>query len=148
MKTSKGFTIIELLVVIAIIAVLAAVVMVNVTGYINKGKNSAIKGNMANLLTSAALYFDTNPSNTGSQFVASTSYTNFASAVQTANGGTALTAFGSATAGNQNWCSCSVIYNVTSESGTYCVDSTGYKKVTATACATRCPSAAAPACVD
>ena len=36
--SKKGFTIIELLVVIAIIAVLAAIVLVNVTKYINKGK--------------------------------------------------------------------------------------------------------------
>ena len=46
MQKSKGFTIIELLVVIAIIAVLAAIVLVNVTQYINKGKDAAIKGNL------------------------------------------------------------------------------------------------------
>ena len=59
MKTSKGFTIIELLVVIAIIAVLAAVVLVNVTQYISKGKDAAAKGNMATLLTNGAVYYDT-----------------------------------------------------------------------------------------
>ena len=34
MKNKKGFTIIELIIVIAIIAVLAAIVLVNVTQYI------------------------------------------------------------------------------------------------------------------
>lgn len=42
----KGFTIIELIVVIAIIAILASVVMVNVTQYINKSKDASIKANM------------------------------------------------------------------------------------------------------
>src|SRR5579864_3781880 len=55
---SKGFTIIELLVVVSIIAVLAAIVLVNVTGYINSGKNAAIKGNLATILTNGAVYYD------------------------------------------------------------------------------------------
>ena len=57
MNKSKGFTIIELLVVVAIIAVLAAIVLVNVTGYINQGKNAAIKGNLATVLTNAAVFY-------------------------------------------------------------------------------------------
>src|SRR3989338_2905994 len=57
-KKSKGFTIIELLVVVAIIAVLAAIVLVNVTAYINQGKNAAIKGNLATVLTNGAVYYD------------------------------------------------------------------------------------------
>ena len=43
MNKSKGFTIIELIVVIAIIAILAAIVMDNVTQYINKSKDASIK---------------------------------------------------------------------------------------------------------
>jgi hypothetical protein len=43
---------------------------------------------------------------------------------------------------NTAWCAC-VALNV---ANTYCVDSDGYKKATATACATRCP--AAGACAD
>ncbi len=58
MNKSKGFTIIELLVVIAIIAVLAAIVLVNVTGYINKAKDAAIKGNLAGVMTNAAVAID------------------------------------------------------------------------------------------
>lgn len=58
MKTSKGFTIIELLVVIAIIAVLAAVVMVNVTSYVGKAKDSNVKANLAQIPTMAAIVYD------------------------------------------------------------------------------------------
>ena len=46
MQKTKGFTIIELLVVIAIIAVLASIVLVNVSNYISKGKDAAAKGNL------------------------------------------------------------------------------------------------------
>ena len=60
MNKSRGFTIIELIVVIAIIAVLAAIVLVNVTQYLNKGKDAAITGNLAGILTDSAQYFDTN----------------------------------------------------------------------------------------
>ena len=62
---SKGFTIIELLVVIAIIAVLAAIVLVNVTAYINRGRNAAIKGNLSTVLINGAQYYDANGSYSG-----------------------------------------------------------------------------------
>lgn len=146
LSQSKGFTIIELIVVIAIIAVLASIVLVNVTQYINKSKNASIKGNMASLMTNATQYFDNNSTLYGSNFIGSQSYTLGASAAASANGGTALTAFGSTT--TQAWCACSVIYNTGSESGTFCVDSTGYKSVSGTACTTRCLSAAASACTS
>ena len=42
MNKQKGFTIIELIVVIAIIAILASIVLVNVTQYINKAKDAVI----------------------------------------------------------------------------------------------------------
>jgi prepilin-type N-terminal cleavage/methylation domain-containing protein len=53
-----GFTIIELIVVIAIIAVLASIVLVNVTSYINKGKDAAAEGNLASLITNGAVWYD------------------------------------------------------------------------------------------
>lgn len=49
MNKSKGFTIIELIVVIAIIAVLASIVLVNVTQYIDKAKDAAIKSDIASI---------------------------------------------------------------------------------------------------
>lgn len=42
MKKKKGFTLIELMAVIAIIAILAAVLVPTVTGYINRSKKTAI----------------------------------------------------------------------------------------------------------
>jgi prepilin-type N-terminal cleavage/methylation domain-containing protein len=59
-KNIKGFTIIELIVVIAIIAVLAGIVLVNVSGYNNKAKIAAIKANMRSLNTTATRYFERN----------------------------------------------------------------------------------------
>ena len=134
-KKEKGFTIIELLVVVAIIAVLAAIVLVNVTQYINKGKDAAIKGNLSTILTNAAVHYDDKGNFTN--FLTSTLYTNPEAAAIAA--GATVSENSTATA----WCSCATLKATTN---TYCVDATGYKKETATACATRCPVAAA--CVD
>lgn len=142
---SKGFTIIELLVVVAIIAVLAAIVLVNVTGYINQGKNAAIKGNMSTITTNGAVYFDGAGNYTN--FGTNAQYTVPAAAAATANGGTALTYGLKST--NDFWCACSVMKVTTAEpsGSTYCVDSTGYKKTTTTACATRCTNTTG-SCID
>ena len=58
MNKSKGFTVIELIVVIVIIAVLATIILFNITAYIAKSKNSAIRGNMATMLTNSSVYYD------------------------------------------------------------------------------------------
>jgi prepilin-type N-terminal cleavage/methylation domain-containing protein len=124
----KGFTIIELIVVIAIIAVLAAIVLVNVTQYIAKSRNSAIKGNMASLMTNGAAYFDQNVTATGNAFeldTASGCAGPIASAISDA-GGEDFDCIGSTT--TQAWCAESNTLAAGSEAaGTWCVDSTGYK---------------------
>jgi len=120
----KGFTIIELLVVIAIIAVLAAIVLVNVTQYINKGKDAAIKGNLATALTDSAVHFDSNGAYNSPDFCASSQWTNISTAITNA-GGTTVTCKSSAT----QWCACSQEKGTTTTS--YCVDSTGTVKETA-----------------
>ena len=67
MNKQKGFTIIELIVVIAIIAVLASIVLVNVTTYISKAKDAKIKSDLASIaLVMGSCYGLNNP----------TSYTN------------------------------------------------------------------------
>ncbi|MCX6721425.1 MAG: prepilin-type N-terminal cleavage/methylation domain-containing protein [Candidatus Staskawiczbacteria bacterium] len=53
----KGFTILELMVVLSIIAVLFAVVFVDVVKYINKSKDTAIKTDMAQLAYAAGNYY-------------------------------------------------------------------------------------------
>jgi prepilin-type N-terminal cleavage/methylation domain-containing protein len=57
-SSAKGFTIIELIVVIAIITVLASIVMVSVTQYINKSKVASIKKSMASLNIASITYFN------------------------------------------------------------------------------------------
>jgi prepilin-type N-terminal cleavage/methylation domain-containing protein len=137
----KGFTIIELIVVIAIIAVLAAIVMVNVTSYINKGKDAAVQGDLAGIMTDAAVYFDTNGN-----------YTNVCSDTTVV---AALAAADAAYDGNATpnqvtdcngaaaaFAACGQLKN---SDAYFCVDSTGVKKTNATR--TTCVTAwAATAC--
>jgi prepilin-type N-terminal cleavage/methylation domain-containing protein len=59
-KNSRGFTLIELLVVIAIIGILASVVLASLNTARQKGKNAAIKANIANARTQAELYYSNN----------------------------------------------------------------------------------------
>lgn len=130
MNTSKGFTIIELLVVVAIIAVLTGIVLVNVTAYINKGKNAAIQGNMSTLLTNSATYFDGNPSDFGADFIGDGTGCLASGAIDTAitGAGGTLSCFGEAT--TQAWCgSSNTLPAGSAPASTFCVDSTGYKGV-------------------
>lgn len=141
---SKGFTIIELLVVIAIIAVLAAIVLVNVTSYINRGRNAAIKGNLSTVLINGATFYDANSNYTG--FCATANFTTPSAAI-TAAGGTAVC---DENAGNTAWCACSTMNVTTAEptGTTFCTDSTGYKKATVATCAARCITANNGVCTD
>lgn len=121
MKNQKGFTIIELIVVIAIIAVLAAIVLVNVTSYIAKSRDAAIKGNLATIMTNAAVYFDEQNPTTYVGFTADSTYTQPAAAIDDA--GNPVTANETSTA----FCAQTTLNDGT----TWCVDSTGYKGATA-----------------
>ena len=162
---SKGFTIIELLVVVAIIAVLAAIVLVNVTGYINQGKNAAIKGNMASMLTNGAVWYDGPGSGayaTGAtaalSFLASNGFTApSAAAVAALGSGSVTSAYDVATPAvatpASKWCACSGMKITANEptGSTFCVDSSGYKKVTQNVglCAARCNQATVGGqCID
>ena len=134
MKTSKGFTIIELLVVIAIIAVLAAVVMVNVTGYIAKGRDAAVKANLASAQTDAAVYFDNNATSHGSDFAGGTQVANIEAQITAAKGTPAHAGSGA----TQDWCVCSTL--VTNSATVTCVDGTGAKVDKTSTCAVECPT--------
>ncbi len=138
LRKSKGFTIIELLVVVAIIAVLAAIVLVNVTGNINKGKNAAIKGNLSTVLTNSAVYYNTNGNY--SNFCTNAYFTGPSASI-TNDGGTAIC---KVKADNTTWCACSTLRDISGATGqTWCVDSSGAKKQSATACATECDTTTA-----
>jgi prepilin-type N-terminal cleavage/methylation domain-containing protein len=138
MNKQKGFTIIELIVVIAIIAVLTAIVLVNVTSYINKAKDAKINSNLANMATGMASCYASTSTYVGC--FANTAYIPAAlgTDISTANGGTA--AFNTEAAGTF------VICAKLASDGTKgtCVDSTGVTKnnVTYSGCAgsiTACP---------
>jgi len=118
MNKNKGFTIIELIVVIAIIAVLATIVLINVTQYINKGKDAAIKGNMATILTNSAIWID-DSDNSGSYagFDESSGYTAPAAAIDNANEDPVPKVTTDA------FCVTALLHDET----TYCIDSTGSK---------------------
>lgn len=132
-QTSKGFSMIELLVVVTIIAILAAIIITNVTQYVNRGKNSGIKSNLGTALTNSAVYFDQNGNYT--DFCTTVGYTNPEAEVNKSSGGL-TTAICTDTA----FCACSPL-RVTAEEdpgSTFCVDSSGFKGVSLTDCATRC----------
>lgn len=121
MNKSKGFTIIELIVVIAIIAVLAAIVMVNVTQYINKGKDASTIGNLNTMVTNAAVYFDSNASNFGDDYIGSPNASASISAISKSdNNATDVTGRGDDD--SQNWCVEATTYN----NGIQCSDNTGF----------------------
>lgn len=128
MQRQKGFTIIELIVVIAIIAVLASIVMVNVTSYINKGKDASIQGNLASIMTNAATAIDggtamdaicDNTTITAALAAADAAYDGNSTAGQVTDCNDSTTA----------WAACGQL-KVTD--AYFCVDSTGTKKSVAT----------------
>ena len=57
MNKNKGFTLIELLVVIAIIGILSSVVLASLSSARNKGKDAAVKSQLASMKAQAELYF-------------------------------------------------------------------------------------------
>ncbi len=134
MQKQKGFTIIELIVVIAIIAVLAAIVLVNVTQYIAKGKDASITGNLASVMTNAAVFYDTH-SSTYTGLCTSATVKAALDAVDATRGDTGKSACNvdiseTATVGT-TWAACAQLVN--DKVNALCVDSTGTKKTIAAA---------------
>jgi len=128
MNKLKGFTIIELIVVIAIIAVLATIVLVNVTGYINKGKDAAIEGNIASVMTNAAVYFDNNGNYTA--FCADAGATvPLAAADKAYDGNSTANEVTDCNGASAAWAACS---QLKTSDAYFCADYTGAKKTIAT----------------
>ncbi len=65
MKKNKGFTLIELLVVIAIIGILASVVLASLSSARNKGKDAAVRSQLASMRAQAEIFYATAESYVG-----------------------------------------------------------------------------------
>lgn len=119
MKKQKGFTLIELLVVIAIIGILAAVLMVNLSGTRNKAKDSAVKLEMGQIRTAVESF-----ALTGSTYVNACAAGTDCDILQTGIKTNLPATSGEVepTFTTSKWC-----VQYTLNDGTYwCVDATGY----------------------
>ena len=127
-KSKKGFTIIELIVVIAIIAILAAIVLANVTTYINKAKDARIQSDMGSIAAGVGSCYGINASNGGATYSGCSTDptyipTTLTSDISTQNGGTAIEIGESST----QYCDAAKL-----NSGKWvCVDYTGVTKIEA-----------------
>ena len=146
-RSLTGFTIIELLVVIAIIGVLAAIVLVNVVRYIDKGKDAAARGDMATLLTNAITFY--NESGNFDSIASDDDYKNAIDSLSAEKMGYTVTAKCAtaddvetdcgADSDSVKWCA-SIELKAVSGTIYYCVDSSGAKKESSLACASGvCP---------
>ena len=86
MNKNKGFTLIELLVVIAIIGILASVVLASLSSARNKGKDTAVKSQLASMRAQAELYYSTNQDSYLGICTAATTVNGFAGAAGDASG--------------------------------------------------------------
>ena len=117
MNKQKGFTIIELIVVIAIIAILASIVLVNVTQYINKAKDAVIIEYVHQVQGASATVYASNSAASYSGLASDATY--LAIVAKMANSTTNLNLK------NDNSVYC---FTATMPSGatSWCTDSTGY----------------------
>jgi len=127
----KGFTLIELLVVIAIIGILASIVLTSLNDARNKGYDTQIKSDVAQIRNALEIYYDDNGG----------TYTGFTWAANTPN----LKAPNcSANAGSYNVVisaggdAYSIYSDLCAATNDWCVDSTGYAKITAAAGTSTC----------
>ena len=113
MKKNKGFTLIELLVVIAIIGILAAIVLVSLSGARDRARDARIQADLGQIRSVAEIYYD-DYGNYNELNTLSSEYVTLAADVAT-QGGT----MGFATA-DGTFCA----YSSLNAGGFWCVDST------------------------
>ncbi|MBI4322148.1 MAG: prepilin-type N-terminal cleavage/methylation domain-containing protein [Chloroflexi bacterium] len=68
MASQKGFTLIELLIVLAVLAILAAVVVPNVSGFLNRGKDTAYKADQRTMQAAVDAWRSDVTSRSGNQY--------------------------------------------------------------------------------
>lgn len=117
-ENTAGFTIIELVLVVGIIAALTSIVLNNVTGYIVKAKDVAIKASMGAILVNASTYFEIN-----------SGYGGFCNDVITENIYDSINSFNKNCKASANrWVVCAKLNIPPDGSKAWCSDSTGIKE--------------------
>jgi prepilin-type N-terminal cleavage/methylation domain-containing protein len=142
MKTQKGFTLVELVITIAIVGILSTVVLFSVVQYVNKSKDANIVGNLAILVSSGEVYYNSNQNYDG--FCASSVVTNAFAEMPKVGSSTYACVEGS---GNDSWAAYAQMF--ANDDYAYCVDSRGVKRrinwtdiSSITTTTAECPSAA------
>ena len=126
MGKNRGFTLIELVVVIAVIVILSAIILFTVNQYINKGKDSNIKGNLVVLVASGEVYYN-GPG--GNSYRASVD-SDFCDSSVVINAFSRIPSNASpeceVNSSGDRWVACAQLFTDTSKA--YCVDSRGVKE--------------------
>jgi prepilin-type N-terminal cleavage/methylation domain-containing protein len=121
MKKEKGFTLIELVITIAIIGILSTVVLFSIVQYVNKSKDANIVGNLAILVSSGEVYYNSNQDYDG--FCASSVVDNSFAEMPKVGSSTYACIEGSL---NDSWAAYAQMFS--NNDYAYCVDSRGVKR--------------------